>query len=138
MRDSVLYLYDRDGKKQLAMNDDDGSSPASRIVWTAAANGTYYVAVAGYGNCTGTYTLNVQTSNTAPVLAAIGDQTMSPTQKTLNLTLSATDADGDTLRWSAQAMTLRYQAAGADDRHEGRRKHGRQHADDQPGGGLYG
>ena len=105
LRDSVLYLYDSDGKKQLAMNDDYGSSPASRIVWTAPASGTYYVVVAGYGNCTGTYTLNVQTSNTAPVPAAIANQTMSRTQTTLKLTLGATDADGDTLHWSAQAMT---------------------------------
>ena len=50
--DSVLYLYDTNGAKQLAFNDDYGSSSASQIAWTAPATGAYYLVVAGYGSMT--------------------------------------------------------------------------------------
>ena len=61
--DSVLYLYDTNGAKQLAFNDDYGSGNASQIAWTAPATGVYYLAVAGYGSSdVGTYTLSVARS----------------------------------------------------------------------------
>jgi len=61
LRDSVLRLYDATGKKQLAFNDDYSGKLASQITWTAKTSGTYYLAVAGYGNrCTGTYALGAQ------------------------------------------------------------------------------
>jgi Zn-dependent metalloprotease len=43
--DTVLYLYDTDGSTLIASNDDNGGTLASRIEWTAPANGTYYVRV---------------------------------------------------------------------------------------------
>jgi len=71
LRDSVLSLYDRNGATRLAYNDDYGGALASRIDWTAPASGTYYLAVAGYGNSnTGAYTLNVQARNAAPSFVA--------------------------------------------------------------------
>ncbi len=43
--DTYLYLYDTNGTTLLAANDDYGGTLASRIEWTPAATGTYYVAV---------------------------------------------------------------------------------------------
>ncbi len=108
--DSVLYLFDRDGVSWLAYNDDvsygDGDL-SSRIGWTAPASGTYYLAVAAYEDYySGTYSLNVQIDNSAPVLAAIGDRTMSHTETTLAVPISASDADGDPLSYSAQALSV--------------------------------
>jgi len=40
LRDSVLYLIDRNGSTVLAMTDDTGSSFASNIVWRAPSCGT--------------------------------------------------------------------------------------------------
>ncbi len=54
--DSLLTLYDADGW-ELAFNDDDGDSLASRILWQAPAAGDYYIAVEGYG--LGSYTLTI-------------------------------------------------------------------------------
>jgi hypothetical protein len=71
LRDSVLYLYDRNGAAVLSSNDDYGSSLASQITWKAAASGTYYLVVAGYGNSyTGSYTLSVRAQNSAAAIAA--------------------------------------------------------------------
>ncbi len=58
--DSVLWLYDTDGTTPLVYNDDGGPGLASRIDWTAPADGTYFVEVAGYSVSTGTYTLDVR------------------------------------------------------------------------------
>ncbi|MCD4726690.1 MAG: S8 family serine peptidase, partial [Pirellulales bacterium] len=108
--DSVLYLFDRDGVSWLAYNDDASyfnGDLSSRIAWGAPFSGTYYLAVAGYGDyCSGTYSLNVQIDNSAPVLAAIGDRTMPHTKTTLAVPISATDADGDRLSYSAQALSV--------------------------------
>ncbi|MBU4271129.1 MAG: S8 family serine peptidase [Planctomycetes bacterium] len=108
LSDSVLYLFDRDGARRLAYNDDVRYGDlSSRIGWTAPSSGTYYLAVAGYGNYySGTYSLNVQIDNSAPVLAAIGDRTMSHNETTLTVPISASDADGDRLSYSAQALSV--------------------------------
>lgn len=107
LRDSVLYLYDKNGVTQLAFNDDYGSSVASQIKWTAPSSGVYYFAVGGYGNsCAGTYTVSVEGQNAAPVLAHIGTQTLPYSATTLTIPLSATDADGDSLTFTARAMTI--------------------------------
>jgi Ca2+-binding RTX toxin-like protein len=58
--DSTLYLYATDGTTLLASNDDDDQSLASRIEWTAPADGTYYLKVAAFNaSQTGTYGLQV-------------------------------------------------------------------------------
>ncbi len=46
--DSVLVVYDASGEI-VAANDDDGVSLASRVSFTPADTGTYYVMVAGFG-----------------------------------------------------------------------------------------
>ena len=104
--DSLLYLYDTNGAKQLAFNDDYGSGSASQIAWTAPANGAYYLVVAGYGSDTGTYMLTAEGQDAAPVLAAIGNQTLPYSQTTLTIPLHASDADGDSLTYSVQAKTI--------------------------------
>jgi YVTN family beta-propeller protein len=58
--DTILHLYDSDGKRVLMFNDDyvEGSF-ASRIVWTAPGSGTYFVRARdfyGRGLCLG-YTI---------------------------------------------------------------------------------
>ena len=60
--DSRLDLLDSDGWT-LASNDDFGGSQASRIVWQAPGAGDFYVAVEGWGNSTGSYTLTVAPTN---------------------------------------------------------------------------
>ena len=55
--DSVAALFDADSQR-LVFDDDGGEALGSRITWTAAESGTYYVAVAGWGD-TGSYTLTV-------------------------------------------------------------------------------
>ena len=62
--DSVAALYDSDSR-ELEFDDDGGESFGSRITWTAAESGTYYVAVAGWGD-TGSYTLTVTAMRDAP------------------------------------------------------------------------
>jgi subtilisin family serine protease len=103
LNDTVLTLYDRNGATVLGYNDDSNGSRASRIQWTAPTSGTYFLQVAGYQTATGSYRLNLTGQNTAPALASIADQTLSRGQTTLQLTLQASDPDGDRLSYTAQA-----------------------------------
>ena len=61
--DTYLYLYDTDGATPLAANDDYGGTLASRIMWQAPADGTYYVMVKHWnpnvGGCGTSYDLSV-------------------------------------------------------------------------------
>lgn len=106
--DSVLYLYGSNGSTKLGYNDDIVSGNfASRIQWTAPSSGTYFLAVAGYGNnYSGSYTLNVEVDNSAPVLGAIADQSISHSQTTLTVPINATDANGDSLSYSVAAYSV--------------------------------
>jgi len=107
LRDSVLSLYDRDGTTRLAYNDDGGAGLASKITWTAQTSGTYYLAVSGYSSLyTGDYVLDVEAQNAAPVLSAIGDQSISHAQTTLSIDLDATDANGDALTYGVQLFSV--------------------------------
>ncbi len=74
--DTTLTLYDSDGVTQLANNDiDPANPPASRITWTAPANGTYFLKAANFnpdaGGCAMTYDLVTEritaTSTPTPV-----------------------------------------------------------------------
>ncbi len=69
LEDSVAALYDS-GSRQLDFDDDGGESFGSRITWTAAESGTHYVAVAGWGSDTGSYTLTVTAVGDAPDTSA--------------------------------------------------------------------
>ena len=73
--DSVAALFDSDSR-QLEFDDDGGESLGSRIIWTAAESGTYYVAVAGWGSDTGSYTLTITptASGNAPDEAEAADE----------------------------------------------------------------
>ncbi|MBN2581614.1 MAG: leucine-rich repeat domain-containing protein [Planctomycetes bacterium] len=62
LEDSCLWLYDTDGLTRLAWDDDGGLDGGSRLVWTAPADGAYYVAVDAYDvDDIGRYTLEVDT-----------------------------------------------------------------------------
>jgi hypothetical protein len=58
LADSMLTLYDAGGS-ELAFNDDHGEGLASRIEWQAPASGAYYLAVQGWGDETGSYSLTI-------------------------------------------------------------------------------
>ena len=75
LEDSFATLYDSDSR-QLEFDDDGGESLGSRIIWTAAESGTYYVAVAGWGSDTGSYTLTITptASGNAPDEAEAADE----------------------------------------------------------------
>jgi hypothetical protein len=106
LRDSVLTLYDRNGVTAIATNDDSpGLGLASQITWTASASGTYCLEVKAFTRSqTGSYSLDVRTRNSAPVLATIGDQSMLVRQDTISVSLNATDTDGDRLTFTADVM----------------------------------
>ena len=60
LSDSVLRVIDTDGTSELAFDDDGGGSLASRLVWSAPIDGTYYLDVRSFGSSgTGTYRLTV-------------------------------------------------------------------------------
>ena len=57
--DSVLTLFDPDGREVASNDDFSGTSYGSRIDYPAAPSGTYTVKVAGYGASTGSYRLRI-------------------------------------------------------------------------------
>lgn len=65
--DTVLSLYAPDGTTLLASNDDYGGKFASQIVWTAPADGTYYVLVKQWnpntGGCGTQYSVGIRQTN---------------------------------------------------------------------------
>ena len=65
LEDSVATLYDS-RSRLLEFDDDGGQSFGSRITWTAAESGTYYIAVEGWGSDTGSYALTVTAVGDAP------------------------------------------------------------------------
>ena len=77
-------LYDSDGNLiSGTTDDDDGYGRNSRVVFTATADATYYVAADAYGTNVGTYTLSVEEipddftarTNTAGTVAVGGSAT---------------------------------------------------------------
>src|SRR3972149_5049193 len=65
--------------------------------------GTFQVrAAVSDGLAESSRTFQVSVVNGAPVLATIGDRTMSPTQDAMTIILSATDADGDPISYTAE------------------------------------
>jgi len=105
--DSVIVLYGPDGATPIATDDDGGPGLASRLEWSATGSGTFYLTVAPYPfSGTGTYQVSFEALNNAPVLQPIADQTMSYNTDTLSITLSASDADGDPLSYSAEVLAV--------------------------------
>ena len=68
-----------------------------------AYTGVVFYVTDGEETQTETITVSVDNVNRAPVLAAIGDRSVDE-GSTLNFTLSATDADGDTLTYAASNL----------------------------------
>ena len=64
--DTVLWLYGSSGSS-IEENDDYGSGYASRIQWTPQSSGTYYAAVGGFDDNTGTYRLSISAAAAAPI-----------------------------------------------------------------------
>ncbi|MGE3315232.1 MAG: matrixin family metalloprotease [Planctomycetaceae bacterium] len=107
LSDSVIRLYNTNGATLLRTNDNAaGIGLASKIEWTASLSGTYFLSVVGAQiSQTGTYTLATSARNMPPILASIGSKSMSYTQDTLSISLSASDLNGDPLTYSARVVT---------------------------------
>jgi len=68
--------------------------------------GSFQVRVtAGDGLQTASRTFGASVTNSAPVLAPIGDRTISPSQDFLTIVLSASDADGDPVSYAADLVS---------------------------------
>jgi subtilisin family serine protease len=108
LSDSILVLYKSNGTTQAAYSNNISSTNlASCIQLTITTSGTYYIKVAAYnGAQTGGYKLSVALQNTAPVLQSIGDQVLSNKAGGIVVPLSATDANGDKLTFSAAAYAI--------------------------------
>ncbi|MEK9714079.1 MAG: Ig-like domain-containing protein, partial [Thalassolituus sp.] len=88
-----------------------GSTLTLNPVANFTGSGSVTVRVSdGTLNDTDTFTVNVVNQNDAPVLSAIGNQSMNE-DTTLNVALSATDIDGDTLSFSVSGSTAQLNAS---------------------------
>ena len=65
--DSVLTLFDPDGREVASNDDFSNASHASRIDYPAATSGTYTVKVAGSGAGTGSYRLKIDSFPSTPM-----------------------------------------------------------------------
>ena len=98
LADSTLTLFTPDGATQLAENDDYGAGLSSYLEWTAPADGTYRIAVAGYGTETGTFILSVVTGAAGGNDPCNGGSTMD--QSTGNIFFSNAYETGATCDWT--------------------------------------
>lgn len=111
--DISLELY---SSTEVLLASDDPSSSLTASLSESLTAGTYYVVVSSSGDYgeVGQYTITgTIPDNSPPVLATISDQTMVHNVDTLDITLSATDANGDTITFSAVAETYDATAAAA-------------------------
>ncbi len=92
----VLTIVDSDpvGDGNAALQIKDNSFSGSIIITVTVDDGR-----GGTDSETFTVTLEAPANN-PPVLAAIGDRTVSRTPSQTSISLSATDADGDTMYWT--------------------------------------
>jgi len=98
--DTYLYLYGADGTTLLASNDDDGSTLASRIEWTAPADGTFYVLIKHWnpnvGGCGAGYTVGATLQRPAfRVLLPAVLRAYTPPRPTHTLRLTSLPGDGE-------------------------------------------
>jgi hypothetical protein len=84
LRDSMLHLYDCNGKTLLTANDDGDSGLASRINWTAPKSGTYFFKVSAFDKTlTGDFRVSLVANKThASMISAAGIQTLSAFDRT--------------------------------------------------------
>lgn len=61
--DTLLTLYDHDGVSAIATDDNSGGGKASRLLWQAPSNGTYFVRISrtgsGISGCNASYEVSV-------------------------------------------------------------------------------
>jgi hypothetical protein len=100
--DTILAVYTGASVSALspvASNDDSGGATTSRVLFNAAANTPYQIAVDGYGGDAGSIVLHLTVSapfvqiNSPPSLTPITDRTINP-GSLLTFTNTATDPDG--------------------------------------------
>ena len=100
--DTILAVYTGGSVSTLlptASNDDSGGATTSRVLFNAAANTPYQIAVDGYGGDAGSVVLHLNVSapfaqiNSPPSLTPITDRTVNP-GSLLTFTNTATDPDG--------------------------------------------
>ncbi|MDD5356571.1 MAG: PKD domain-containing protein [Candidatus Pacebacteria bacterium] len=111
--DTLLGVYTGTAVNALtlvASNDDNGTSPRSRVVFNATAGTTYHIAVDGYGGSWGNIALSVSgpsaTVNTAPTVATSASVSPSPvTGTTATLSALGTDDGGESALTYTWAVT---------------------------------
>jgi hypothetical protein len=126
--DTVLKLYDADGRTLLVEDDDGGAGSASRIEWTSPETATYYVQVQEYTGRSGQdsdYTIRVSALDAPPALSLSGrillqgratfagiQVAAQPFHSPLAVTTATTTASGDvTLETTAPCtVTAQYAA----------------------------
>ena len=99
--DTTLVLYDRDGETKLDENDDVDwpNNIASRIVWTAPSDGTYYAMVRSYdwtvwGENTG-YTVGVSRGSATTMEATTSESNEKPKPPPLPTPTPSPDLSAD-------------------------------------------
>jgi hypothetical protein len=91
--DPVIELYDTSGT-QVGRDDDGGGFPNSRLVFTAAADGTYTITVTSFlGTGTGAYTLSLETQTATALTYGTPVTTKMAGTETLFFTFSGTEGD---------------------------------------------
>ena len=69
LADAVIAIYDASGNLITGNDDANGSLQAS-LLYTADADGVFYIAVSGYGNATGSYDVSMDEVDLNDALAA--------------------------------------------------------------------
>ena len=104
--DAKLTLYDADERFQVRAGDDFGDPPAPRIIWTAPASGSYYVALSDdctFDPCIGSYTLTVGLS---VIIDDHADDTQNATAISVGEAIEGVidyDGDSDYFRFTAES-----------------------------------
>ncbi len=79
--DTVIYLFEPDGQTVLEINDDFGDGPGSRLLWSAPADGMYFIMVRHtQADGIGQYALSVEVFRIQKMIerAGVGDTVLVP------------------------------------------------------------
>jgi len=92
--DTDIYLYDTNGTTLIDSNDDSGGGLASRIEWTATADGTYYIEVRHFNDSSGTGSYDIKVQE-GPIITSINPDSADQGE-TLNVTITGSNLTGAT------------------------------------------
>ncbi len=105
LSNTVIYLYDTNGITEISNDDNSGSDGGSKISWSCATTGTYYLKLIG----TGSYSLLVSASGGSDDGDATddhGDVASNATNILTGTTVSGTIGDSNDTDWFAFTAEL--------------------------------